>query len=73
MKYAILSLSYNLHLAVPVANLSKILTMLQDCTRVDSTYMSGQGDVYYLSDRVPPPTVTLIDAILPAKPTPADE
>ena len=64
---AIVQLGYDFQIAVPVANLSAVLTAL-DHPRVESKYVD-RGEVYFPTDtRRDPPRVTLIDALAPERP-----
>ena len=68
MKYAVITLSYNFQLAVPIADVSKLLSAIGSATRVDSHYQRGSGEVYFVAQSPDSPRVVLIDSILPAKP-----
>lgn len=67
---AIVTLSYDYSIAVPVAKLSAVLAALTEYQRVDNKYIDGR-DVYFSID-ARAPRVTLIDG-LDAKPREDEE
>ena len=67
---AIVTLSYDYSIAVPVAKLSAVLAALTEYQRVDNKYIDGR-DVYFPTD-ARAPRVTLIDS-LDAKPREDEE
>jgi hypothetical protein len=73
MKYAVITLSYSFQLAVPVAELSKVLAVLGAAQRVESQYQRNIGEVYFLAESPDTPRVALTNAILATKPAPESE
>lgn len=61
---AIVTLSYDYSIAVPVAKLSAVLAALTEYPRIENNYLDGR-DQYYPSDSQRTPRVTLVAALDP--------
>jgi hypothetical protein len=71
MKNAVISFSYDSNLCVPVAKLSAVLALLNECGQVEHRYLDGEGRWY--AKEAPRVSVDLIDYQPGAKPAPKPE